>query len=321
MIKTGKYTPRLVAFAVLVALAKSFIFNPPDSAIFLDYFSDIVGTGIGLNGQAIGVFIDFLFPVMGAAMGLVTFYMSSVLTASGIPTTPYNLLNLYLTSSSNESNSFFISDTKTALACEIAIIEYVLILHFLEKFHSELHEDESIFCICVDMTCIEYISMYLLAIVSFIENAIIAILPDFFEYFLFSLEPLIGRPVVEHISSFFGYFIIALVVVMLIIAAPLYLAWSLYIFVDFLITAVPLGFCLYWMTFDGWFGAVSVAEDVIEGQFIFINNYTGFAFCIVILLAVALLTQIFWRKNSELVHMVVVLIVFAIYGKILDFIL
>lgn len=292
MIKTGKNTPILIAVAALVALAKIFIFNPPDSAVFLDYISNIVGTEMGVSGYVIGFLIDFLFPVLGAVLELVAFYMSSILTASGIPVTPTSLLDYYLNYPDEEIWLFFLSNIKALLACEIAIIEYIVIIYFMEQYHERLHKEESVFCICVDMTCVEYILMYILSIVSFVGDSGIALLPDFFEVVL-----------------------IILAGIMLIIAVPLYLAYAAYIWVDCLITVGPLAVCLYWMKICGWF---SMAGGAIEVQSVFSNSDVRFGLCIIISLVVVLLSQLLWRTISDLVHYVAVLIALEFYEIILN---
>lgn len=51
------------------------------------------------------------------------------------------------------------------LAAEVLLISYFVIVYFLEKIHSGLHEEEEKFSLCVDMICIENISLYLYSII------------------------------------------------------------------------------------------------------------------------------------------------------------
>ena len=39
---------------------------------------------------------------------------------------------------------------------------YVIVVHMIEKYHSEMHHTEEIYTICIDIHCIKGISMYLL---------------------------------------------------------------------------------------------------------------------------------------------------------------
>lgn len=59
--------------------------------------------------------------------------------------------------------------------CVIRLGLYIVVNHFLEKYHGKLHDEENILTVCIDMICIENIVIYLMNIICYIISLIVKI--------------------------------------------------------------------------------------------------------------------------------------------------
>lgn len=138
-IKTNYITPILVIGFIIVVIANHFydpfgtLFGPNDPwAGFLD--GEITAT----EGKVLNSVLSFAFPVI-PALSEVTTYLQF-------------------------NREVLISHEN--LAALLIFLLYSILLFTIERFHSELHEDEDIFTICINMICVEKIVMYIFSIIS-----------------------------------------------------------------------------------------------------------------------------------------------------------
>lgn len=107
------------------------------------------------------------------------------------------------------------------LAAAVLLISYFAVVYFLEKLHSGIHEEEEKFSLCVDMICIENISMYLYSII------------------VYHITQLIMR--IEESSIILGILFIPV----LLVACVVMLIYLIYILAGLMICSGPSVICIF----------------------------------------------------------------------------
>lgn len=137
-IKTSEMTVVLVIGLIVVTIAKA-VYSPLHLVDIMEKMEYPTYYGVTLPSFIYDGIIFLFMPIMATMIEFLP-YMGEFISA----------LN---------------DQPSRAFAAAVLLISYFVILYFLEKFHSSIHEEEGMFSFCIDMICIENISMYLYSII------------------------------------------------------------------------------------------------------------------------------------------------------------
>lgn len=199
MIKVNSKTPVLIFLFVIVSIA-GLIYTPG-----VDFYDEIMDDNIIMK-----LFVVVVAPLEGE---LISFFECLVSFSEDV-SLPY------------------------IFAIMLKIPFYVVIVHMLEKYHTEMHSTEKIYTICIDLHCLEGISMYLLNISFHILGKILEATSkndDIFKILIF-LICIITAPMALFM---FTYLIIGIIITIFI---PCLLGVLLFYFIGNNDTAMIIGF-------------------------------------------------------------------------------
>lgn len=144
--KTDSSTPiLLIGFAVVLVL--SHFFNPLDRVF--EQFDVWNNTGYsGVQVFLLQRFIQIFMPLLSSFAEILS-YMGAC------------LVSILSADAGNGSNA------SAFLATFLIFIGYVVVVHMLETIHSEWHDNEGLFTICINMLCLENIVMYVFNVIAY----------------------------------------------------------------------------------------------------------------------------------------------------------
>ncbi len=179
-IKASELTGGLVIGLIIVTIAKIFYSPLHMTDLMEGLYNDMEMPSFILNG-----IIFFFMPIM-ATMAEVMSYVTELFMALGYK-------------------------PSRAFASVFLGVSYFIVLYLLEKVHSDIHREEGVFSICVDMICIENISMYLYSVIMYHITQLIIKIPDDNAVMLILLIPMIIFALFCLII-YFTYFLVGVII-------------------------------------------------------------------------------------------------------------